>query len=35
MDKDYITEMLIDDKEQREERIHELLRGRKSLNINT
>lgn len=35
MDKDYITDILIEDREQREERIHELLRARKSLNINT
>lgn len=35
MDKNYITDILIDDKEQREERIHELLRARKSLNVNT
>lgn len=35
MNKDSITEILIDDKEEREERIHELLRARKSLNINT
>lgn len=33
--KDSITEILIDDDEQREQRIHELLRARKSLNINT
>jgi uncharacterized membrane protein len=34
VDKDYITDILIDDDEQREQRIHELLRARKSLNIN-
>jgi uncharacterized membrane protein len=35
VDKDSIADILIDDKEQREDRIHELLRARKSLNINT
>lgn len=35
MDKNDITDMLIADEEQREQRIHELLRARKSLNINT
>jgi uncharacterized membrane protein len=35
VDKDYITDILIDDREEREQRIHELLRARKSLNINT
>lgn len=35
MNKDTITEILIDDREEREERLHELLRARKSLNINT
>lgn len=34
MDKNSITEMLITDDEEREQRIHELLRARKSLNIN-
>lgn len=34
MEKDIITDILIDDKEQREQRIHELLRAKKSLNIN-
>jgi|GEM_PF-756916 len=33
--KDNIADILIDDDEQREQRIHELLRARKSLNINT
>lgn len=35
MDKNSIADILIDDKKQREQRIHELLRARKSLNINT
>ena len=35
MIKDSIADILIDDDEQREQRIHELLRARKSLNINT
>lgn len=35
MNKDSITEILIDDREEREQRIHELLKARKSLNINT
>lgn len=35
MDKDSISEILIDDREEREERIHELLKARKSLNINS
>ena len=35
MDKDTISDILIDDREEREERLHELLRARKSLNINT
>lgn len=35
MDKDNITDILIEDHEQREQKIHELLRARKSLNINT
>ena len=35
MDKDQIAEILIDDDEQREQRLHELLRARRSLNINT
>lgn len=34
MERDSITDILIDDKEKREQRIHELLRARKSLNIN-
>ncbi len=34
MDRDNITDILIGDNEQREQRIHELLRARKSLNIN-
>jgi uncharacterized membrane protein len=34
VNKDSITEILINDREEREERIHELLRARKSLNIN-
>lgn len=33
--KDSITEILINDDEEREQRIHELLKARKSLNINT
>lgn len=35
MDKETITEILIDDDAEREQRIHELLRAKKSLNINT
>ena len=35
VNKDSITEILLDDREEREQRIHELLKGRKSLNINT
>ncbi|OGO77339.1 MAG: hypothetical protein A2Y23_02895 [Clostridiales bacterium GWB2_37_7] len=35
MDKNYITDILIDDNDEREQRIHELLRARKSLNVNT
>jgi uncharacterized membrane protein len=35
VDKDIINEILIDDREMREERLHELLKARKSLNINT
>lgn len=35
MSKDSITEILINDDEEREQRIHELLKARKSLNINT
>jgi uncharacterized membrane protein len=34
VNKDSITEILIDDSEEREQRIHELLKARKSLNIN-
>lgn len=34
MDKDSVSKILIDDREEREERIHELLKARKSLNIN-
>ena len=35
VDKDHIADILIDDDEQREQRLHELLRARRSLNINT
>lgn len=35
MDGEKLTEVLIANEEQREQRIHELLRARKSLNINT
>ena len=35
IDKDHISEILIDDCEQRKEKLHELLKARKSLNINT
>lgn len=35
MDKDQIADILIDDDEQREQRLHDLLKARRSLNINT
>lgn len=35
MDKDNLTNILISDEEEREKQIHELIRGKRSLNINT